>query len=167
MKQFLHTNPRKLQKHLSIKLQGKWQDIVRAYSNIQSTKLSLEDIRKNIDSFHSRWYDEACTFANKINVQPSIPRINSRQTAQANTPMTSSKEYHKCVITIPVLDQLISEFNDRFDEYNSKALIALKLLPPSMYELDEPLTDKDLRDFLDLYDGELPSISTLNTELHA
>ena len=39
-------------KGLSIKLQGKWQDIVRAYSNIQSTKLSLEDIRKNIDSFH-------------------------------------------------------------------------------------------------------------------
>ena len=60
--------------------------------------------------------------------------------------LTSSNEYHKCVITIPVLDQLISEFNDRFDEYNSKALIALKLLPPSMYELDEPLTDKDLRD---------------------
>lgn len=134
-------------KGLSIKLQGKLQDIVRAYSNIQSTKLSLEDIRKNID-FHSRWYDEACTLANKINVQPSIPRINSRQTAQANTPMTSSKEYQKCVISIPVLDQLISEFNDRFDEYNSKALIALKLLPPSMYKLD----DKDLRDFLDLYD---------------
>ena len=63
--------------------------------------------------------------------------------------MTSSKEYHKCVITIPLLDQLISEFNDRFDEYNSKALIALKLL------------------LLNLYDGELPSISTLNTELHA
>ena len=40
-------------KGLSIKLQGRWQDIVRAVENINSVKETIKDARANVDEFHS------------------------------------------------------------------------------------------------------------------
>ena len=38
---------------LGVKLQGKWQDIVSAYSNIETVLKKLEDIRSKMELFHS------------------------------------------------------------------------------------------------------------------
>ena len=61
-------------KGLSVKLRGRWQDIVNAYSNIETVLKKLEDVRSKMELFHSRYFDEAKELASKINVEPSIPR---------------------------------------------------------------------------------------------
>ena len=46
-------------KRLSVKLQGRWQDIIRAHNNIKSVRESLENARNKGDSFYSTWFQEA------------------------------------------------------------------------------------------------------------
>ena len=58
-------------KGLSVKLQGKRQDIVRAYSTVLK---NLEDVRSNMELFHSKYFDEGKELASKVNVDPSVPR---------------------------------------------------------------------------------------------
>ena len=43
-------------KDLSVKLQGRWQDIARAYKDIKLVKESISKARGSIDSFHCNWY---------------------------------------------------------------------------------------------------------------
>ena len=66
-------------KGLSVKLRGRWQDIVNAYSNIETVLKKLEDVRSKMELFHSGYFDEAKELASKINVKPSIPRRTCRQ----------------------------------------------------------------------------------------
>ena len=153
-------------KGLSVKLQGRWQDIIRAHDNIKSVRQSLEDARKNVDLFHSTWFQEASQIASAVNVEPSVPRTTHRQTKQANTPASSPSEYYQRVITIPFLDHLITELKDRFSEHNERAVKILTLLPPSIFEMEGTLKEEHISGFLSLYRSELPSPSTLNTELH-
>ena len=152
-------------KGLSIKLQGRWQDIIRAHNNIGSVKKFLEDARRNVESVHSLLFQEASLLASKVNIQPSLPRLASRQTKRANTPASTPTEYYKHTITIPLLDHLITELNSRFSEHSERAVKILTLLPPSIFEMEGELIENILS-FLSLYRSELPSPSTLTTELH-
>ena len=61
-------------KGLSVKLQGKWQDIIRAYNNIEAVKKVLQDARSKVEVFHTKWFDESTLLASKVNLEPSIPR---------------------------------------------------------------------------------------------
>ena len=72
-------------KGLSVKLQGKWQDVSRAYNNIEAVIKQLQDVRSKVEEFHSKWFDEAKTLASKVNVEPSIPRRACHQAHRANT----------------------------------------------------------------------------------
>ena len=71
-------------KGLSVKLQGKWQDIARAYKDIKLVKESISKARGSIDSFHCNWYEESCLLGLKVNVQPSVPRTNTENKYSSN-----------------------------------------------------------------------------------
>ena len=104
-------------KGLSVKLQGKWQDIVHAYSNIVTVIKKLKDVRSKIELFHSKWFDEVKEVASNVTVEPSVPRKTCRPMHQVNTPASSSPEYYMRAVTIPFLDHLISEISNRFNEH--------------------------------------------------
>jgi len=76
-------------KGLTIKLQGKWQDIARVFKDIKLVKESLSRVRGSIDTFHCRW-----SLALKVNIQLSIPRTTIRQTQRTNTPAATPLEYY-------------------------------------------------------------------------
>ena len=109
-------------KRLSIKLQGRWQDIVRAVDNINSVKETIKDARENVDEFDSTWFEKAHLLASKVNVEYSHPRLTSRQTQRSNPPASSAIEYFKRVLTILLLDHLIPKLDSRFNEHSDKAL---------------------------------------------
>ena len=96
-------------KGLSVKLQGKWQDIAREYKDVKLVKESISKARGSIDPFHCNWYEESCLLGLKVNVQPSVSRTNNRQTQRTNTPATSESEYYKRSISISLLDHILSE----------------------------------------------------------
>ena len=58
-------------------------------------------------------YDTAVQMATKIDITPSVPQSASRQTQQNNVPASNPEEYFKRAVTIPFLDHIIQELNDR------------------------------------------------------
>lgn len=135
-------------KGLSVKLQGKWQDIARAYKDIKLVKESLSKVRESIDSFHCRWYEESCSLGSQVNVQPSVPRINNRQTQTANTPAISASEYYKHTISIPLLDHILSELDSRFRESSERVTKFMSLMPPAMLSKEYFNTAEELNEIV-------------------
>lgn len=69
--------------------------------------------------------------------------------------------------TIPALDYLISEVLDRFLSRLTATLTQIMiLLPSSVAESTHPLTSTDISDLLSIYKNDLPTPSSLETELH-
>ena len=71
------------------------------------------------------------------------------------------------VVTIPVLDHLISEMNSRFNsQLSSLVTEVMQLLPPQIVKRDSATTPNELTEFRAVYGDILPSLLSLDTELH-
>lgn len=154
-------------KALSVKLQGRYVDIVRAYNQIAFAKATLQSARDSVDSVHDRMYNEAVQIATKVNVEESMPRTTGRQRHRSNVPSSTPTEYYKRVLTIPALDHLISEMNRRF-HHDSTAIIhqTMLLLPSTLAKSKEILTSSNIPDLIRMYEDDLPAPASLDTELH-
>ena len=93
-------------KGLSVKLQGRYVDVIRAHENVKST---LAKLRSDIDNFHGKTYGEALLLCQSVGIEESTPRVTSRQRHRQNIPSDNSSDYYKRTTTIPLLDHLISE----------------------------------------------------------
>ena len=142
-------------KGLSVKLQGKWQDIARAYKDIKLVKESLSKARGSVDSFHRNWYEESCLLGLKVNVLPSVPRTNNRQTQRTNTPATSESEYYKRTISIPLLDHILSELDSQFHESSERVSMFMSLMPSAMLS-KQYINTGELNAIISLYGENLP-----------
>ena len=82
-------------------------------------------------------------------------------------PYTSVSEYFQRQLTIPALDYLISEINDRFNKTLSDTICQIKiLLPSNLADHTQILTSADIPNLLTLYHDDLPAPTSLDTELH-
>ena len=59
-------------KALSIKLQGRYVDVVSAYNHVSFILTALRSAREDIDSVHAQMYDRALQTASAVNVQESL-----------------------------------------------------------------------------------------------
>jgi len=146
---------------LSTKLQGRTLDIVAAYKSVSIVKEVLNDIRANIDERFSEWFMEAEELAKTVDVTPSIPRRCGRQTQRENCPAETPEIYYRRVIAIPYVDDLLSGMEARFSSLTSTAIQALKLVPAYV----ECTTFEEIKHFIDFYIDDLPSPSTIPSEL--
>ena len=154
-------------KALSVKLQGRYVDVVRAFKDIDFVLKVLTSARQDIDSFHQRMYESALSIARKVNVDESMPRTTGRQQHRGNVPSSSTSEYFQRQITIPAVDYLISEVSTRFSSRLTTTLSEIMiLLPSSIAGSTNVLTSDDISDLLSVYRDDLPTPSSLETELH-
>ena len=154
-------------KALSIKLQGRYVDVVSAYNHVSLVLTTLKSARENVDSVHARLYDRAMQIASTVNVQESLPRTTNRQQHRSNTPALSASEYYKRVITIPALDHLIAEIDTRFHHDSSSVVCQIVLLlPTTLVETEEIPTSVDIADLVSKYSDDLPAPESMDTELH-
>ena len=154
-------------KALSVKLQRRYVDVVRAHEQIKLVKSTLTNARDNIDGFHSRVYAKALQVASKVQVEESIPRTTGRQQHSSNVPATSPSEYYRRSLTTPLLDYLITEMNDRFSSQLTTTLSQiLLLLPSTLSECTEILSSKDVSDLVSMYEDHLPAQASVDAELH-
>ena len=152
-------------KALSIKLQGRYVDVVSTYNHVSLVLTSLKSARESIDSVHTRLYSRALQIASTVNVQESLPRTTYRQQHRSNTPALTASDYYKRVITIPALDHLITEIDTRFSRDSSSVVCQTMLLLPSA--LAETMsTSVDIADLISNYSDDLPAPESLDTELH-
>ena len=154
-------------KALSIKLQGRYVDIVKAYHDVGLVRDTLTSTRAIVDQFHSRIYKVALDIADKVSVEESRPRTASRQQHRGNVPSTTTSEYYMRLLTIPALDYLISEITDRFSPRLTNILQQiLNLLPVHISESKNILSSADIPDLVKLYADDMVQKASLDTELH-
>ena len=118
---------------------------------------TLKVRRDNVDSFSEELFAESVKLGDKVDFEPSIPRLCGNQTKRANTPAASPEEYYRRTLVIPFLDHLNQQMAERFSELNRKATMALQLLPP----VKETTGAETLSFFVD----DLPSPATLEQEV--
>ena len=133
-------------KALSVKLQGRYVDVVRAYRDVTFVQETLHSAREGVDSFHTRIYTSALAIAGKVNVEEAVPRTTGRQQHRGNVPSTSLSEYFKRQLTIPALDYLIADLTERFSPRLTNALSqTIKLLPSSVAESSDVLSSTKIQ----------------------
>ena len=55
-------------KGLSVKLQGRYVDVVRAHRDIESVKAVISGVRSRVDDFHSQVYEQVLTLSQSVNI---------------------------------------------------------------------------------------------------
>lgn len=149
-------------KVLSVSLQQRAKDIVQAFREITNVIKALEEVRRDVDTAHLSWHEEAALLGSKVGVVPSVPRRCRRQTNRDNTPAEDSAAYYRQTLTIPFLDQLISEMNALFSSAQQKATLGLSLVPAAMTD-DWKEKAQELADF---YQEDLPDPESFSVECH-
>ena len=91
---------------LTTSLQEEAKDIFQAVSEIKTLTSSLKQVRENVNSYHSRWFETVSKMCNEIGTIPSTPRICGHQCHWACIPASNSSEYFIRTITVSILDHL-------------------------------------------------------------
>jgi type II secretory pathway pseudopilin PulG len=147
-------------KPLTVALQGRSVDVVKAMSQVSVVQQALQEVRDNIDTYHNTWFQEASTIADNLGVQPSQPRLCGRRTKRDNIEAATPELYYKRNLTIPFVETFVNEMDTRFSDLQTKAAMGLKLIPEQMCA--SPVSASDLEWFID----DLPSPQSLPAELH-
>ena len=151
---------------LTRSLQAEAKDIVEAMSEINHVKTALRNIRENVDVHHGEWFAKVERMCDSVGIEPSLPRVCGRQHHRANVPAQTPCEYYRCIITIPVLDHLISELDTRFSKHQQTALQGLYLVPSVLTTLEVEEISSKVCQLEDMYGDDLPHPSSLRSELH-
>lgn len=151
---------------LTKSLQSEAKEIVEAVSEINTCMSVFEDLRNNVDMYHDVWFGEVDKLAIAVGTELSLPRLCGRQTHRSNIPSQTPKEYYRRIITIPLLDHMISEMSTRFTKHQQQALSGLVLIPSVI--ITKPLLEatRVVSEFGEMYSNDLPSPSSLQSEIH-
>ncbi|XP_075037461.1 52 kDa repressor of the inhibitor of the protein kinase-like [Mixophyes fleayi] len=151
-------------KGLTVLLQSKANDIVKACSAIDGVKVTMAGIREDVENQHTVLFKKAVDLGLQFEVTPSLPRTCGRQTNRNNTSAENPEIYYRRVITIPYLDYLIVELDMRFSDHQTKAMKALTIIP-SILVTDIENYSQVQNTFTDMYEDDLPSPRTFHAEL--
>ena len=117
-------------KGLTISLQKRTNNICQAYNEVKTVETAITEVRRDIDTHHKAWFDEAVALGRKVNAsEPEIPRRCGRQTARSNVPGDTPEVYYKRSISIPFVDELLGHIGTRFSDIQQKALHGMTLVP--------------------------------------
>ena len=107
----------------------------------------------------------AVALCQKVNASaPELPRCCSCQTSRSNTPGDTPEVYYRRTISIPFLDELIAHLQSHFSDIQQKAVMGMRIVPTVM--MDNSLPTSSLEQLKEYYEEDLPSPSSLETELH-
>ena len=84
---------------------------------------------------------------------------------RSNISADSPTEYYKRTIAIPILDHLLCELGSRFDNHQQTALQGLSIVPSVIVTLDPDACASRFDAVCDLYESDLPSPETFQSEL--
>ena len=62
---------------LSVKLQGRYVDVARAYRDIEVVQNTLKTFRSNVDTFHNLVYEQVMVLSQSVGIVESVPRLAS------------------------------------------------------------------------------------------
>ncbi|XP_065665380.1 52 kDa repressor of the inhibitor of the protein kinase-like [Hydra vulgaris] len=127
-------------------LQGKTFDICDGLSSISALKSCMLTLRNLIDDYHIKWYDTILCLASKVDVAEVKPRKS---------------------LTIPLIDHLLFEVNNRFSDdalvaYDGSVIIPDKMMSYASKKIDWKIK---FQSFVNFYSTDLPCAISLCAEL--
>jgi len=122
---------------LSVALQSKQQDLLRALSDVMVIKGALQNLREDADNQFNLVFKNIIELGEKINVEIRMPRICNRQINRVNIDSENTEVYFKRSIFLPFLDYLIQSMNTRFDNRLSSIIHLEGLIPSHFDKYDE------------------------------
>ena len=118
-------------------------------------------VRGDVDKFAEQCFNHACQMGESVQIDPSYPRTTSRQRHRANNPASSPVDYYHRNVVIPVLDEVISEFDARFSKLSTTAGQLVGLVPSVICEREVSIEDASV-----MYANDLPSPELLDQEAY-
>ena len=96
-----------------------------------------------------------------------MPRVCKTQTLRKNYNCQSAEDYYRVTVSLPVLEHLIQEMNDRFSIQNTKATQGFCVIPAIMAKMisDNTSWRDQFGIFLSQYKDDIPLASYLPAEL--
>lgn len=152
---------------LTCSLQAEAKDIVQAVSGVKNVIATLRDVRDNVERYHNEWFTEVGKMCNGMGTTPSMPRLCSRQCHRLNVTASNPSEYYRRTITVPVLDHLLVELEERFDIHQRTALQGLYLVPSLLVKEELDYVSSKVLELGTLYSEDLSHPNSLKSELHS
>ena len=113
-------------------LQGPATDVADSSYLIEFLKSVINSKRKNVDQFHN-CYKTVLEIAKKVRVDENKTRTTERN--RSNIPSESVSDYFKKVVTIPLLNYLKAQLNERFESASVTAYSDLVIIPSKMVSM--------------------------------
>ena len=126
---------------------------------VSEVKAEFQHVRDDINKFTEQCFNHACRMGEPVHIEPSSPRVASRQRHRANNPASSPLDYYRRNLVIPVLDQVIGEFDARLSKLSSSAGQLMGLVPSVNCN-----REVNVGEVAELYDSDLPSPELLDQE---
>lgn len=149
---------------LTVRLQKKAMDLLKAKEDIVLLKSALTDIQTDIDTQHHTFYDEAVTLARHVSVQPSMPRIIQRQILRNNAPAPTPEDYYRINLTTDFRNHALMQLESRFED---AVLVCYKgfSMIPSILLATGPIWKDNVREFCNYHRQDIPNYAGLPAEL--
>ena len=112
---------------LTCSLQAERKDIVDAVNEIDHVKAALQSVRKDMDIHHKKWFDVVEKLCDKLGTEVSLSRKCGHQAHRSNTPASTPSQYYCRIISIPLLDHILMEFDSRFDPHQKKSTSGFRI----------------------------------------
>ena len=142
---------------LTSSLQEKATDVAKAYKHVARVISVLQDMRDNINDRHGEWWTDVQALCLKTGVQESLPRYCSRQTYRGNIPAQTPVDYYRLNVSIPLLDDIISQMNIRFGNLQQLAMKGMSFMPTIL--LRDASAKADILEFGKAYQSDFPTAS--------
>lgn len=137
-------------KKLSQSFQGKPLDMLLAASKLPDVKVSLLKLKRDIETYHKGWFDEAVTLASKLHVAVAHPVL-----------LGSLSELYTS-LSVKVVEHSVTEIDELFTEKVLDTLRCLEIVPYVMSKVEtSSLSGLVLR----LYKEDLPDQMSLHSEM--
>jgi len=150
-------------------LQSKTNDIADGIHMITSLCSRVANIRRNVDVYHEKWYNESVLIAKRLNICVTKPRTNKRQIFRDNHNADDISSFYRVSLTIPLLDCLERELNSRFSENSLVVYTGLHLIPSKILEKEGTIRKQPLKDlcksFFSFYHDDFPYPLRIEAEL--
>ena len=145
-------------------LQGKETNMDDASYLLDSLKSIVLSKRSTVDELYNNCYRIILEIANKVSINEAKPCIATFQKNRNNVTLGSVSHYFEKVVTIPLLDHLLTQLNVRFDSTSVMVCGGLEIVPVKLFLLYHKNIDwrQKFRPFTEFYRSDFPCYKTFD-----
>ena len=116
-------------------LQGAETDVADSSHFIKSLKSLINSKCRNVDQFHNNCYKSVFELVKKVKVDEIKPWTLEIQRNCNNIPSELVSDFFKKVVTMPLLDYLTTQLNERFDIADVTIYSGLVIIPSKLISM--------------------------------